>query len=248
MTDFTRQVIDRDYLFQAYMPGTAWVDVSSGLALAEHDDLWRQFGRLVRTISSVQGTAFGLVQGGPQFSRWSLAVIDWLERTLTDAGNVSLDTGLLRKLLELVRCNTPLLDEITQPRLLHGDLWWFNLLVRREEHGPRIVAVLDADRGSWGDPLADWTFFLLPRRATPREQSIFWQGYGQPAASPGAWFRVCVYEGLHAGKILSVAWRDGNARALNNAYRTLENVVEALEKSCHLTISHLHYSRSALRI
>jgi hypothetical protein len=114
-------------------------------------------------------------------------------------------------------------------------LWWFNLLVRREEHGPRIVAVLDADRGSWGDPLADWTFFLLPRRATPREQSIFWQGYGQPAASPGAWFRVCVYEGLHAGKILSVAWRDGNARALNNAYRTLENVVETLEKSCQPT-------------
>src|SRR5258706_804552 len=111
MVDFTHQVIDRDYLFQTYMPGTAWVDVSSGLTLAEHDDLWRQFGRLARTISSVQGSAFGLVQGGPQFSRWSLAVIDWLERTMSDTRNVSLDTGLLRKLLELVRCNTPFLDE-----------------------------------------------------------------------------------------------------------------------------------------
>jgi hypothetical protein len=32
-----------------------------------------------------------------------------------------------------------------------------------------------------------------------------------------------------------VAWRDGNARALNNAYHTLENVVETLEKSYYLT-------------
>ncbi|HEX6479607.1 MAG TPA: aminoglycoside phosphotransferase family protein [Ktedonobacteraceae bacterium] len=235
MADFTHQIIDRDYLFQAYMSGTAWVDINRDLTLSEHDGLWRQFGRLVRTISSVQGSAFGLVQGGPQFPRWSLTVIDWLERTIADARSASLDTGLLCKLLELVRCNTLLLDEITQPSLLHGDLWWFNLLIGREEQGPRIAAVLDADRGSWGDPLADWTFFLLPHRATPQEQSIFWQEYGQPATSPGAWFRASVYRGLHAGKILSVAWRDGNARALNKAYRTLGNVVETLEKSYYLT-------------
>lgn len=231
MADFTHQLIDRDYLFQTWMPGSAWEELSNALTVEEHASLWRQFGRLVRSISSVQGTSFGLVKGGPRFPRWSLAIIDWLERTLLDAQNVSLDTELLRRLIVLVRSNTPFLDEITRPRLLHGDLWWFNLLIRRQEDTPRIVALLDADRGSWGDPLADWTFFLLPRRASPQEQTLFWETYGRPAAGAGAWFRTCVYKGLHAGKILSVACRDGNLRALKNAYYLLEDVVGTLEIS-----------------
>jgi aminoglycoside phosphotransferase (APT) family kinase protein len=228
MTDFTHQIIDRDYLFQRWMPGSLWWDVEGDLTPEEHDDLWRQFGRLVQAISSVQGEAFGLVQNGSQFSTWSLTLLEWLERTITDATNSSLDTVLLCRLLEIVRDHTGFLDEITCPRLLHGDLWLFNLLIERKQDGARIVGVLDADRGSWGDPLADWTFFLLPRRASPQEQALFWQAYGQPEAGPGALFRAQVYQGLHQGKILSVARRDGNERALNRAYRGLAEVVDAL--------------------
>ena len=229
MTDFTHQVIDRDYLFQRWMPGELWWDVQQDLTPQEHDDLWRQFGRLVQAISSVQGEAFGLVQAGPQFPTWSLTLLDWLERTIADADHSSLDTALLCRLRKLVRDHTCFLDEIRCPRLLHGDLWLFNLLIQRTKDGPRIVGVLDADRGSWGDPLADWTFYLLPRRASPQEQALFWQEYGQPAGGPGALFRAQVYKGLHQGKILSVARRDRNERALNRAYRTLAEAVNTLE-------------------
>ncbi len=191
MADFTHQVLDRDYMFQSWMPGAVWSEVNKDLTPEEHEDLWRQFGRLVKAISSVQGEAFGLVQYGSQFPTWSLTLI--------------------------------------RPRLLHGDLWLFNLLIQRTKDGPRIVGVLDADRGSWGDPLADWTFFLLSRRASPQEQALFWQEYGQPVAGPGALFREQVYKGLHQGKILSVARRDGNERAVNRAYRALAEAVSALE-------------------
>ena len=228
MADCTHQIIDRDYMFRNWIPGAIWSEVNKDLTPEEHDDLWRQFGRLVKAISSVQGEAFGLVQYGSQFPAWSLTLIDWLESTINDAESSSLDTTLLRRLLEIVRDNTAVLDEITRPRLLHGDLWLFNLLIQRTKDGPRIVGVLDADRGSWGDPLADWTFFLLPRRASPQEQALFWQEYGQPEAGPGALFRAQVYKGLHQGKILSVARRDGNERAVNRAYRALAEVVNEL--------------------
>jgi aminoglycoside phosphotransferase (APT) family kinase protein len=228
MTDFTHQILERDYLFQRWMPGSLWWDVQGDLTPEEHDDLWRQFGRLVQAISSVQGEAFGLVQAGEQFPTWSLALIEWLERTIADADHSCLDTALLCRLLAIVRDHTGFLDEMARPRLLHGDLWLFNLLIQRKQDGARIVGVLDADRGSWGDPLADWTFFLLPRRASPQEQALFWQAYGQPGAGPGAQFRAQVYQGLHQGKILSVARRDGNERALKRAYRALADVVNAL--------------------
>jgi aminoglycoside phosphotransferase (APT) family kinase protein len=229
MTDFTHQIIDRDYLFQRWLPGDLWWDVKQDLTPEEHDDLWRQFGRLVQAISSVQGEAFGLVQAGSQFPTWSLTLLEWLERTIADVANSCLDTGLLCRLLKIVGDHTGFLDEMTCPRLLHGDLWLFNLLIERNQEGPHIVGVLDADRGSWGDPLADWTFFLLSRRATAQEQALFWQEYGQPVTGPGAQFRAQVYQGLHQGKILSVARRDGNERALNRAYRALADVVSALQ-------------------
>ncbi|MFL5657402.1 MAG: phosphotransferase family protein [Ktedonobacteraceae bacterium] len=229
MTDFTQQIIERDYMFQSWMPGGVWSEVHKALTSEEHDDLWRQFGQLVKAISSVQGEAFGLVQYGAQFPTWSLTLIHWLESTIHDAENSSLDTTLLCRLLEIVRDNTAFLDEITRPRLLHGDLWLFNLLIQRNKDGPRIVGVLDADRGSWGDPLADWTFFLMSRRASPQEQALFWQEYGQPVAGSGALFRAQVYRGLHQGKILSVARRDGNERAVNRAYRALADAVNALQ-------------------
>jgi aminoglycoside phosphotransferase (APT) family kinase protein len=231
MTDFTHEVIERDYLFQRWMPGELWWDVEGDLTPEEHDDLWRQFGQLVQAISSVQGEAFGLVQNGSQFPTWSLTLLDWLECTIADAERSCLDTALLCRLLAIVRDHTDFLDEITRPRLLHGDLWLFNLLIERTEEGPRIVGVLDAERGSWGDPLADWTFFLLPRRATAQEQALFWQEYGQPGAGSGAQFRAQVYQGLHQGKILSVARRDGNERAVNKAYCALADVVNALQRT-----------------
>jgi aminoglycoside phosphotransferase (APT) family kinase protein len=229
MSDFTHQVIERDYLFQRWIPGTLWWDVKAELAPEEHDDLWRQFGKLVQVISSVQGEAFGLVQYGLQFPRWSLALLAWLEGTIADAEYSCLDTTLLYQVLELARTHTAFLDEITCPRLLHGDLWLFNLLIERTKNGPRIVGVLDADRGSWGDPLADWTFFLLERRASPQEQALFWQGFGQPDAGPGAHFRALVYQGLHQGKILSVARRDGNECSVNKAMRALVEIVNVLQ-------------------
>jgi len=77
MSDFTHQILERDYLFQRWMPGSLWWDVQGDLTPVEHDDLWRQFGRLVQAISSVQGEAFGLVQAGAQFPTWSLALLEW---------------------------------------------------------------------------------------------------------------------------------------------------------------------------
>ena len=230
MSDCTHQVLARDYLFRRWIPGELWWGVATELTTEEHDKLWCQFGRLVRTISSVQGDAFGIVQYGPQYSSWSLTLFDWLARTITDADYMCVDTTLLHHLLEFACDHDHILDEITCPRLLNGDLWLFNLLIQRAGEGPRIVGVLDADRGSWGDPFADWTFFLLERRATAKEQALFWHGYGErPEAEPGVRLRSLVYQGLHQGKILSVARRDGNERALNKAALALAEVVYTLE-------------------
>ena len=45
--------------------------------------------------------------------------------------------------------NSHVLDAITVPNLIHGDLWYGNILVDREN---RLVAIIDGDRALFGDP------------------------------------------------------------------------------------------------
>src|SRR5579875_2751271 len=60
--------------------------------------------------------------------------------------------------------NNTYLVETTQPRLLHGDLWTVNILVKGDRGGPKIVEGLDSDRPSGGDPMAAGIMSLLQRK------------------------------------------------------------------------------------
>ena len=154
---------------------------------ATEDDL--QFGRITRQIHDVQGEIFGLPLPGYQFPRWSQTIVDRLERTLRSANDHQIDIPHLPHILEVVRSNPQPLDEIQVPCLLHGDLWLFNLLIARGEHEPAIVGILDADRAWWGDPIADWTMFILAHAEQEEGHSHFWQAYGQREGTPAAKFR-----------------------------------------------------------
>ena len=59
MADFTRQLVDRDYMFQTFLAGERWDDVADELTAGEADTLWEQFGRATRAIHDTAGAAFG---------------------------------------------------------------------------------------------------------------------------------------------------------------------------------------------
>jgi len=227
MVDFTHQILDRDYLFQTFMEGENWAEIQGQLNKQEKAMLWGQLGYITKQIHSVQGKSFGSPCTGPQFSRWSDAVIYGLEQRIKDIEMYSLDATSIRTIVELARNYTKLLDEITQPSLLHGDLWTVNILVKRDENGPRIVAVLDSDRGSWGDPMADWTMFLLGWHR-PTGTEAFWEQYGQVVDGVGPEFRKLVYQ---AGSIVSAfveAQQHGRKDTIVRGYNDLKNIVTQL--------------------
>lgn len=228
LVDFTHQLIDRDYMFQTYIEGERWDDAWDELTPAENDALWSQFGTLMRQIHDVQGQTFGLPRTGFQFERWSEAVIDRMTRTLHAAKDLQLDIIDFTQILAIIRAHPEQLDEIRIPRLLHGDLWLFNLLISHRAEGPSIVGVLDADRSWWGDPMADWTMFILAQAEANPGHASFWQSYGQPAATRSATFRKTVYDGMHAGTALVWSTQHDDPETVQKALGTLREVAAAL--------------------
>ena len=228
LVDFTHQIINRDYMFQTFIEGERWDDVWDKLTPAENNILWDQFGLIMKQIHGVRGELFGLPRPGFQFERWSQTVIDRLERTLQASRELQLEVTQLARILEMVRAHPQQLDEVQIPRLLHGDLWLFNLLITRGETGSSIAGVLDADRAWWGDPMADWTMFILAHAESEEGHSHFWRAYGPPEDTRAARFRKTVYDGMHAGTALVWSVRNDDEGTVQRAHGTLREVAEAL--------------------
>jgi len=231
MADFTHQVIPRDYIFQTFIEGERWDDIADSFTGEEAAQLWEQFGRITKSIHSTVGTTFGGPYPMTEFQTWSQTIMDRLERVIDGMAKLQLDLTDIGSVMAIVRNQTAKLDAIQQPRLLHGDLWLFNILIQRSSDGPAIVGILDADRAWWGDPLADWTMFVLAKSASPETQRVhecFWRGYGQVDEISGIAFRKAVYEAMHIGTALAWAIQNHDDDTVERGKRDLSLVAANL--------------------
>jgi aminoglycoside phosphotransferase (APT) family kinase protein len=231
LADFTHQLINRDYIFQTYLAGDRWDQTADQFTPEEKLQLWEQFGRITKTIHSTVGTSFGGPYPAPEFPTWSQSVLYHLESAIQATSEEQLDVTDLRSVLVIVQGQTAALDAITQPRLLHGDLWLFNILVSRGLEGPTISGILDADRAWWGDPLADWTMFVFAMEAPEKHpgHARFWQAYGAVEQALETAFRQAVYEAMHIGTAMAWASRHGDTDTVQRGKRDLRAVLKRLK-------------------
>jgi len=218
--DFTRELVPRDYTFQTMLDGVSGPD--GFRALADKAGFFRQLGSIVRTVHGVRGGRFGR-PAGPLFATWSEAVMSIVDDTVADVRDAGLDDADLRELASLATKNSAVLDEITVPCLLHGDLWVPNVRV----DGERIVGVFDHDRASWGDPAADWSIYEASRRPGT-DRDAFWDTYGQPLQSPGAAWRAALYRAVHLGAVRIERHRLGLTDRIPASYEEMAQVLTEL--------------------
>ncbi|WP_158548174.1 phosphotransferase family protein [Desertihabitans brevis] len=173
-SDTSHTLVDRDVVVQSWLPG-----VPAAEALARSGDrdalvLWEQLGALLARVHAVGGSTYGR-PGGPGSATWSQELGRRFALLGLDLERAGLPAAGVRRCVELVSWWTDRLDE-RPPRLLHGDLGPGNVLVAGP-HRLDVVGVVDNDRVWWGDPPADWTWYLVERRR-PAQQDAFWSGYG----------------------------------------------------------------------
>ncbi|SDL38135.1 Phosphotransferase enzyme family protein [Nonomuraea maritima] len=213
--DWSHELVGRDYLVQTLLDG---VPAPEGLRRHPRPTwtaFFRQLGEITRTVHSVRGRAFGPV-AGPAYETWSGAVIGTLRDIAADLDAVALDAADLRKAEAIAAEHHAVLDEITEPRLLTGDLWTVNVMVAEDADEPTVTGVFDLDRTSWGDPAADWPIRMAA--AKQDERVAFWETYGERDLSPSAAWRARLYEILHLGAVRLEHHRLADTSAIAGTY------------------------------
>ena len=106
------------------------------------------------------------------------------------------------------------------------------MLTEQSAEGPRISAVLDADRAWWRDPMADWTAHLFRIKTKPRillGLAAFQDEYGARQEGQSASLRALVYDAMHTGKIMASAKRRNRARVLAESSDRMDRIAAALK-------------------
>ena len=219
--DWTRDISGRDYVWQTFLPGTPAPQGLHDYPRPQWTTFYRGLGSLARTVNQVRGPAFGPV-AGPAFATWSEAVLAFFADTAADLADAGLDASDVRAVAAIAERHRTVLDEITEPRLLHGDLWTPNVLLSPAAPEPVITGVLDHDRASWGDPAADWSRYATAAR------DAFWEGYGPLADTPQARWRGLIYRARHLGTLRLERHRLGKTDRVAASYDEVRAVLDAL--------------------
>lgn len=224
--DFTHELVDRDYMAQAVLPG---VPAPLGLERFERaawGTFFEELGAIARAIHEVRHDAYGPLLG-EGFASWTDALSSVTRELIEDLESVSIDADDVRVLASRIERHRPLLDAVDGPRLLHGDLWTVNLFIDPSGAYPTIAGICDHDRASWGDPAADWPIRMALRRPGT-ERDAFWTGYGARMDGPDARLRASIYEARHVAMARLERHRLARHDAVAASYRELATVLDSI--------------------
>lgn len=159
--DFSREVIDRDYLFMEYLEGRP------GL----FDE--RELGRYVRQIHAIQAEQYGYPErAAPTAKSWPAIFFTYVELIFKDCLSCGvIDRSEQKHFMAIYKKHAETIVDVSSS-LLHLDLWTQNILTI---HG-KISAILDFDRGLYGDPELEFAVLDTYGYSTPE----FFEGYGEP--------------------------------------------------------------------
>ncbi|GAA4234425.1 hypothetical protein GCM10022254_39240 [Actinomadura meridiana] len=223
--DWSHEVVDRDWMLQTHLDGVPAPEALGRYPRTSWPVMFRRLGEITAAVQGVRGPWFGRVTG-PGHSTWSRAVIASLEEIAADLELVGLDASDVRAAAVAAREASAVLDEVTEPRLLTGDLWTVNCLLDAHADVPTITGVVDFDRCEFGDPAADWAVRMASAKSD--ERAAFWDAYGEADASPKARWRFRLYQARHLGAIRLERHRLGKTDAVKESYGAMAEVLAEL--------------------
>jgi aminoglycoside phosphotransferase (APT) family kinase protein len=169
--DHAHELVDADWFLMSFVAGLPLHKAREVLAPESAAAIDRETGRLLCQVNAIRGPAFGyLAQPAPPSQSWCGTFLAMIDGVLDDGRDLGValplpDDEIRRRIV----ASAAALDEITEPRLVHWDLWDGNIHV--DPATGRINGILDFERALWGDPLLEVNFGVF------RDSAAFAEGY-----------------------------------------------------------------------
>ncbi|MFC5471808.1 phosphotransferase family protein [Cohnella suwonensis] len=168
--DASHEICEAEYFFIEKLPGASYHSLSNELSDSAKEQIDYQIGQYNARINGIVGERFGYFgQADKQGLIWFDVFKSMLQDAIRDADALHIDLQCdTRVLMELLERDKAYLDEVTEPRLVHWDLWAGNVFI---EQGT-VTGFIDFERCLWADVFMEVGF------RTFANNKYFLQGYG----------------------------------------------------------------------
>ncbi len=155
-------VIGTPFYLMDFVDGRVfWDPLLPGMAPAERRAIYAEMNRVIAALHRVDFTAIGLADYGRPGNYLARQIGRWSRQYQASATE---SISAMDRLIEWLPRHIPPGERTA---LVHGDFRLDNMIF--DKHEPRVLAVLDWELSTLGDPLADFTYHLMTWRLAPDE-------------------------------------------------------------------------------
>ncbi|MCP4762194.1 MAG: aminoglycoside phosphotransferase family protein [archaeon] len=206
--NFRHDIVKRDCLFTEKLIGTSWDKVK--LSKEDKKKLKHELGVINARVNSIKGNFYGYFSYSDKSynKTWKSAFSKMMQNVLDDGIALKVDLKKICKknpeeIMDLILKKGAIpLDEVTEPQLVHWDLWKGNIFVKNKNNHYFIDGITDTERAFWGDPLMEFGFMNI------KKEKDFQNGYESEGGnkyldSRGQQIRRCMYN-IYLGVIMVI--------------------------------------------
>jgi aminoglycoside phosphotransferase (APT) family kinase protein len=172
-------VIGRAFYVMEFVEGRVlWDQSLPGMTPAERGAIYDEMNRVIAALHSVDVAAIGLADYGKPGNYFARQIGRWSKQYLASETE---PIDAMTRLIEWLPQHMP--DETgARVSIVHGDYRLDNLIFH--PHEPRVLAVLDWELSTLGDPLADFAYHCMAWHVDPAQfrgiAGLDWTALGIP--------------------------------------------------------------------
>ncbi|MGY6207519.1 phosphotransferase [Paraburkholderia strydomiana] len=172
-------VIGRAFYVMEFVDGRVlWDQSLPGMTASERSAIYDEMNRVIAALHSVDPTSVGLSDYGKPGNYFARQIARWSKQYLASETE---PIDAMQRLIEWLPQHMPT-QSGERASIVHGDYRLDNLVFDRKE--PKVLAVLDWELSTLGDPLADFAYHCMSWHVDPAQfrgiAGLDWSALGIP--------------------------------------------------------------------